>query len=66
MKQFKKEPKKFKVARNSLILHLVLQENMKLPNVAEEAGVSIATVKSVVRDSMKPDGNLANSATLER
>jgi hypothetical protein len=61
MLKVKREPKKFKVVRNTLILHLVLEKDMKLPNVAEEARVSVATIKSVVRDSQKPQGKLANS-----
>jgi hypothetical protein len=65
MTAFKKEPKKYKVVRNTLILHQVLELDMKIPNVADEAKVSIATVKKVLRDSVKNDGKLANTEAME-
>lgn len=47
----KKGTERYRMVRNALIVFLATVKEMMLPNIAEEAGVSIYTIKNVMKAS---------------
>lgn len=60
MAKLKKNTPGHRIVRNALILALSLDDKLPLANIADEAEVCAATVKSVLksRDCFKVDGKL--------
>ena len=47
----KKGTERYRMVRNALIVFLATVKEMMLPNIADEAGVSIYTIKNVMKAS---------------
>lgn len=65
MERLKKGTLRYRLIRNCLIIHLAVVQKLKLPNVAEEAGVSIYTVRAVLKSYHNNDGEYVNINQLE-
>jgi transposase len=65
MSKLKKGTTRYRMVRDCLIVDLAYEKDLKLPNVAEEAGVHVRTVKNVLKKFDQNGGKIADVKKLK-